>query len=134
MVEPCGQSLRNHYVIHEPQLHRLFSLQSGTWPARGEHRHLPWPQWWNHPLHRVAGSMSVALDVPLFVYSVALRRNDFRRQRQIACREDHSVESNLLISFPEEVPGLLVRLQVRRQHAPPWKHGPAELLKALQVA
>src|SRR2546429_6617330 len=93
MVEPCGQSLRNHYVIHEPQLHRLFSLQSGTWPARGEHRHLPWPQWWNHPLHRVAGSMSVALDVPLFVYFVALRRNDFRRQRQIACREDHSVES-----------------------------------------
>ena len=124
--------LRHGHVLHQAQRNRNFALQSWSRSPRGPHQNLPRPQRWKHPLQRVAPC--VAADFPFAVHTISANRDDFARDRQVCVRQTDAVEHHLQRAFPEEMPRVLVGLQMSGQVGTARKNCAPKLLNSICVA
>src|SRR6266849_602971 len=127
------QGARYHDVVHQPQLHRLFSFQRRPWPTERQTDYLPVPKRRNHPLHDIPFGVTLAFDVALLAYLEATGLNHLCWHGQIPVWQDYPVKRELEVAFTEEMSRLLIGLQVSAQHASSGEKRPAELLHGPQV-
>src|SRR5260370_10756895 len=120
-------------VVHQPQLHRLFSFQRRPRPTERQTDHLPRPKRRNHPLHDIPFGVTLAFDVALLVYLKATGLNHLCRHGQIPVWQDYPVKRELEVAFTEEMSVLLIGFQVSTQHASSTEQWPAELRHGPQV-
>ena len=78
--------------------------------------------------------MAAAHDVPVAIHFVSFGSDDFTGNRDIRSGETDAVEFQLEVALTNEMPGLLVRLQVSSQIAPPGKNTLPKFPEAAQVA
>src|SRR5229473_3773415 len=127
------QGARYHDVVHQPQLHRLFSFQRWPRPTERQTDHLPGPKRRNHPLHDIPFGGTLAFDVALLAYLKAAGLNHLCRHGLIPTWQDYPVKRELQIAFAEEMSRLLIGFQMSTQHASSGEQRPAELLHSPQV-